>query len=99
MSEPRARRVGVMGGSFNPIHIGHLVTADEARSSFGLDEVVFVPAGRPWQKDAHDVAPAEHRYMMCVLATSQDPTLRISRTEIDRPGQTDPLDTLQASTD
>jgi nicotinate-nucleotide adenylyltransferase len=99
MSEPRARRVGVMGGSFNPIHIGHLVTADEARYSFGLDEVVFVPAGHPWQKDVHDVAPAEHRYMMCVIATSQDPTFRVSRIEIDRPGPTYTLDTLRALKD
>jgi len=96
MSETRARRVGVMGGSFNPIHIGHLVTADEARHSFDLDEVVFVPAGHPWQKDVHDVAPAEHRHMMCVIATSQDPTFRVSRIEIDRPGPTYTLDTLRA---
>ncbi|HJT38105.1 MAG TPA: nicotinate-nucleotide adenylyltransferase [Actinomycetota bacterium] len=96
MSGTRARRVGVMGGSFNPIHIGHLVTADEARYTFELDEVVFVPAGRPWQKDAADVAPAEHRYMMCVIATSQDPTFRVSRIEIDREGPTYTLDTLHA---
>jgi len=88
-----------MGGSFNPIHIGHLVTADEARYSFGLDEVVFVPAGHPWQKEAGDVAPAEHRYMMCVIATSPDPTFRVSRIEIDRPGPTYTLDTLRALKD
>ena len=99
MSETRARRVGVMGGSFNPIHIGHLVTADEARHSFDLDEVLFVPAGHPWQKDVHDVAPAEHRHMMCVIATSQDPTFRVSRIEIDRPGPTYTLDTLRALKD
>ena len=96
MNEPRARRVGVMGGSFNPIHIGHLVTADEARYTFSLDEVVFVPAGQPWQKESGEVAPAEHRYMMCVIATSPDPTFRVSRIEIDRPGPTYTLDTLQA---
>jgi nicotinate-nucleotide adenylyltransferase len=96
MSEPRARRVGVMGGSFNPIHIGHLVTADEARYTFSLDEVIFVPAGQPWQKETADVAPAEHRYMMCVIATSPEPTFRVSRIEIDRPGPTYTLDTLQA---
>ncbi|HJT37141.1 MAG TPA: nicotinate-nucleotide adenylyltransferase [Actinomycetota bacterium] len=96
MSGTRARRVGVMGGSFNPIHIGHLVTADEARYTFELDEVVFAPAGRPWQKDAGDVAPAEHRYMMCVIATSPDPTFRVSRIEIDREGPTYTLDTLRA---
>ena len=96
MNEPRARRVGVMGGSFNPIHIGHLVTADEARYTFSLDEVIFVPAGRPWQKESGDVAPAEHRYMMCVIATSPEPTFRVSRLEIDRPGPTYTLDTLKA---
>ena len=99
MNEPRARRIGVMGGSFNPIHIGHLVTADEARYSFDLDEVVFVPAGRPWQKEAVDIAPAEHRYMMCVIATSPDPAFRVSRIEIDREGPTYTLDTLRALKD
>jgi nicotinate-nucleotide adenylyltransferase len=96
MSEPRARRVGVMGGSFNPIHIGHLVTADEARSTFSLDEVVFVPAGQPWQKEATEVAPAEDRYLMCVVATSADPTFSVSRIEIDRPGPTYTIETLHA---
>jgi nicotinate-nucleotide adenylyltransferase len=96
MNEPRARRVGVMGGSFNPIHIGHLVTADEARYTFSLDEVIFVPAGQPWQKEAGEVAPAEHRFMMCVIATSPEPTFRVSRIEIDRPGPTYTLDTLKA---
>ena len=96
MNEPRARRVGVMGGSFNPIHIGHLVTADEARYTFSLDEVIFVPAGQPWQKESGEVAPAEHRYMMCVIATSPEPTFRVSRIEIDRPGPTYTLDTLKA---
>src|SRR5438445_2023095 len=96
MNEPRARRVGVMGGSFNPIHIGHLVTADEARHTFSLDEVIFVPAGQPWQKEAGEVAPAEHRYMMCVIATSPEPSFRVSRIEIDRPGPTYTLDTLKA---
>jgi nicotinate-nucleotide adenylyltransferase len=96
MNEPRARRVGVMGGSFNPIHTGHLVTADEARYTFSLDEVLFVPAGQPWQKEMGDVAPAEDRYMMCVIATSPDPMLRFSRIEIDRAGPTYTLDTLKA---
>jgi nicotinate-nucleotide adenylyltransferase len=96
MNEPRARRVGVMGGSFNPIHIGHLVTADEARYTFSLDEVLFVPAGQPWQKETANVEPAEHRYMMCVIATSPEPSFRVSRIEIDRPGPTYTLDTLKA---
>jgi nicotinate-nucleotide adenylyltransferase len=96
MNEPRARRVGVMGGSFNPIHNGHLVTADEARHAFSLDEVIFVPAGHPWQKEVTDVAPAEDRYLMCVIATSSDPAFRVSRIEIDRPGPTYTVDTLHA---
>jgi nicotinate-nucleotide adenylyltransferase len=94
MNEPRARRVGVMGGSFNPIHYGHLVTADEARQAFDLDEVIFVPAGHPWQKDVVDIAPAEDRYLMCVIATASNPTFRVSRVEIDRPGPTYTVDTL-----
>jgi nicotinate-nucleotide adenylyltransferase len=96
MNEPRARRVGVMGGSFNPIHIGHLVTADEARHAVDLDEVIFVVAGQPWQKDVEDVAPAEDRYLMCVIATASNPTFRVSRIEIDRPGPTYTVDTLHA---
>ena len=96
MNEPRARRVGVMGGSFNPIHIGHLVTADEARHAFDLDEVLFVPAGHPWQKDVEDVAPAEDRYLMCVIATASNPTFRVSRIELDRPGPTYTVETLHA---
>jgi nicotinate-nucleotide adenylyltransferase len=96
MNEPRARRVGVMGGSFNPIHYGHLVTADEARHAFDLDEVIFVPAGHPWQKDLDDVAPEEDRYLMCVIATASNPTFRVSRIEIDRPGPTYTVDTLHA---
>jgi nicotinate-nucleotide adenylyltransferase len=96
MNEPRARRVGVMGGSFNPIHTGHLVTADEARYTFDLDEVIFVPAGHPWQKEDTTVAPAEHRYNMCIIATSPDPMFQVSRVEIERPGPTYTLDTLRA---
>jgi nicotinate-nucleotide adenylyltransferase len=99
MNQPRARRVGVMGGSFNPIHNGHLVTADEARHTFALDRVVFVPAGQPWQKDASDIAPAEDRYLMCVIATSADPTFSVSRIEIDRPGPTYTIETLRALKD
>lgn len=90
------RRVGVMGGTFNPIHTGHLVTADEARHAFALDEVVFVPAGKPWQKDDGDVAPAEDRYLMAVIATAANPAFNVSRVEIDRDGPTYTIDTLRA---
>lgn len=85
---------GVMGGTFNPIHIGHLVTAEEALYAFDLREVVFVPAGQPWQKD-RDVADAEHRYLMTVIATASNPHFRVSRMEIDRAGPTYTIDTLR----
>ena len=64
------RRVGVMGGTFDPIHYGHLVTAEEAVVQFGLDEVVFVPTGRPWMKADRVVSPSEDRYLMTVVATA-----------------------------
>lgn len=85
-----------MGGTFNPIHIGHLVTADEARYTHHLDEVIFVPAGRPWQKEGVDVAEAEHRYLMTVIATASNPAFSVSRIEVDRPGPTYTVDTLRA---
>jgi nicotinate-nucleotide adenylyltransferase len=92
----RTRRIGVMGGTFNPIHTGHLVTAEEARHAFSLDEVVFVPAGRPWQKEASEVAAAEDRYLMTVIATASHPAFSVSRVEIDREGPTYTVDTLRA---
>lgn len=88
------RPIGVMGGSFNPIHIGHLVAAEEALAAFGLHEVLFVPAGRPWQKDKADLAPAEDRYLMTVIATSSNSMFKVSRMEIDAPGPTYTVDTL-----
>jgi nicotinate-nucleotide adenylyltransferase len=89
------RAVGVMGGTFNPIHYGHLVTAQEALAAFDLDEVVFVPAGAPWQKTDADVAPAEDRYLMTVIATATNAKFRVSRIEIDREGPTYTKDTLR----
>jgi nicotinate-nucleotide adenylyltransferase len=86
------RRVGVMGGTFDPIHHGHLVAASEVVDRFGLDEVIFVPTGQPWQK--HDVSPAEHRYLMTVIATAANPRFTVSRVDIDRPGPTYTVDTL-----
>jgi nicotinate-nucleotide adenylyltransferase len=88
--------VGVMGGTFNPIHIGHLVTAEEALFAFALREVIFVPAGQPWQKERIDVAEAEHRYLMTVIATASNSHFQVSRTEIDRPGPTFTVETLRA---
>jgi len=82
-----------MGGTFDPIHYAHLLCADEARTQFGLDEVLFIPAGDPWQKG--QVTSAEDRYMMVVLATSSNPHFSVSRIEMDRPGPTYTLDTLR----
>lgn len=89
-----ARRVGIMGGTFDPIHLGHLVTAEQARADLELDEVVFLPAGSPWQKDG-STAP-EHRYLMTVLATAENPAFSVSRLELDREGETYTVDTLRA---
>lgn len=84
-----------MGGTFDPIHHGHLVAASEVASVFDLDEVVFVPTGEPWQKSSRDVAPAEHRYLMTVIATAANPRFTVSRVDIDRPGPTYTIDTLR----
>ena len=89
-----SRRIGVMGGTFDPIHLGHLVAAEEARWQFGLDRVVFVPAGRPWQKPV-GVTPAEDRYLMTVIATASNPAFTVSRLEIDHPGPAYTVDTLR----
>lgn len=84
-----------MGGTFDPIHHGHLVTAEEALWQFGLDEVVFVPTGHPWMKQDREVSPAEDRYLMVVVATSSNPRFTVSRLEIERAGPTYTVDTLR----
>jgi nicotinate-nucleotide adenylyltransferase len=89
------RRVGVMGGTFDPVHHGHLVAASEVAHRFSLDEVVFVPTGQPWQKRDREVTPAEDRYLMTVIATASDPRFRVSRVDIDRGGPTYTVDTLR----
>jgi nicotinate-nucleotide adenylyltransferase len=88
------RRIGVMGGTFDPIHHGHLVAASEVADLFGLDEVVFVPTGQPWQKTHREVSPAEDRYLMTVVATASNPRFTVSRVDIDRGGPTYTVDTL-----
>jgi nicotinate-nucleotide adenylyltransferase len=90
------RRLGVMGGTFDPIHYGHLVTAEEALVQFALDEVVFVPTGQPWMKQEREVSPAEDRYLMTVIATASNPRFRVSRIEVEREGPTYTVDTLKA---
>ena len=88
------RRIGVMGGTFDPVHHGHLSAANEVAALYDLDEVVFVPTGQPWQKSHRDVSPAEDRYLMTVVATASNPLFTVSRIDIDRPGPTYTLDTL-----
>jgi nicotinate-nucleotide adenylyltransferase len=89
------RRVGIMGGTFDPIHHGHLVAASEVADRFGLDEVVFVPTGRPWQKEDVPVSPAEDRYLMTVIATASNPRFHVSRVDIERDAPTYTVDTLR----
>ncbi len=90
-----ARKVGIMGGTFDPIHHGHLVAASEVAEQFALDEVIFVPTGAPWQKSDSEVSPAEHRYLMTVIATASNPRFWVSRVDIDRPGPTYTIDTIR----
>jgi len=89
------RRIGIMGGTFDPVHNGHLVAASEVATLFGLDEVVFVPTGQPWQKADREVSPAEDRYLMTVIATASNPRFSVSRVDIDRGGATYTIDTLR----
>ena len=93
--ESHRTRIGVMGGTFDPIHHGHLVAASEVQAWFDLDEVVFVPTGQPWQKSASEVSPAEDRYLMMVIATASNPRFSVSRADIDRGGPTYTVDTLR----
>src|SRR5690242_15839349 len=83
-----------MGGTFDPVHHGHLVAASEVASGFALDEVVFVPTGQPWQKSEREVTASEDRYLMTVIATASNPRFTVSRVDIDRPGPTYTIDTL-----
>ena len=84
-----------MGGTFDPIHHGHLVAASEVAARFELDEVVFVPTGQPWQKDEQKVSEPEDRYLMTVIATASNPSFGVSRVDIDRTGPTYTVDTLR----
>ena len=91
----RRTRLGVMGGTFDPVHHGHLVAASEVASLFTLDEVVFVPTGEPWQKGRNLVSEPEDRYLMTVIATASNPRFSVSRVDIDRGGPTYTKDTLR----
>lgn len=92
----REYRLGIMGGTFDPIHYGHLVTAEQAREALTLDLVLFMPAGSPAFKQDREVTSPEDRYAMTVLATAANPSFYASRFEIDRPGVTYTVDTLKA---
>jgi nicotinate-nucleotide adenylyltransferase len=89
------KRIGIMGGTFDPVHHGHLVAASEVQSRFDLDEVIFVPTGQPWQKANQMVSPAEDRYLMTVIATASNPRFSVSRVDIDRGRTTYTIDTLR----
>ncbi len=84
-----------MGGTFDPIHNGHLVAASEVANRFALDEVIFVPTGKPWQKEGKRVSPAEDRYLMTVIATASNPSFSVSRVDVDRDKVTYTVDTLR----
>jgi len=88
------RRLAIMGGTFDPIHFGHLLIAEQAREAQKLDSVIFVPNGRPVFDKAHKVTPAEERYLLCSLAIAGNPYFSLSRTEIDRPGPSFAVDTV-----
>lgn len=89
-------RIGVMGGTFDPLHMAHIAAAEEARLRFGLDRVIFVPAGRPPHKADRPVSDPEHRYQMTRLGTAGYTQFEVSRTEIDRPGPSYSVDTIRA---
>ncbi|NLF03683.1 MAG: nicotinate-nucleotide adenylyltransferase [Actinomycetales bacterium] len=91
----RTTRIGVMGGTFDPIHHGHLVAASEVAHRFELDEVIFVPTGEPAFKQDRDVTSSEHRYLMTVIATASNPRFTVSRVDIERAGLTYTVDTLR----
>jgi nicotinate-nucleotide adenylyltransferase len=86
--------VGIMGGTFDPIHFGHLVAAEEARRCFRLARVIFIPNGRPPHKKEYGVSPAQTRCDMLVLATASNPAFEVSRIEVDRPGPSYAVDTV-----
>ncbi|MCH8284850.1 MAG: nicotinate-nucleotide adenylyltransferase [Chloroflexi bacterium] len=86
---------GVFGGSFNPVHVGHLLVAESVREAAGLDEVVFVPASRPWMKPAPALAPASDRWAMIQLAIGQNERFSASRVDLDRDGPSYAVDTIR----
>jgi nicotinate-nucleotide adenylyltransferase len=90
------RELGVMGGTFDPLHLGHLAVAEEARDVLRLERILFVPAGQPPHKPAGEVSSVEHRLAMVELAIADNPAFELSRVEVDRPGPSYTVDTLEA---
>lgn len=93
------RKIGIMGGTFDPIHVGHLVTAEAVRIEYGLEKVLFIPAGSPPHKQESHVTSAVHRYIMTVMATYSNPHFYVSSIEMDRPGPSYTIDTIRALVD
>ncbi len=91
----RPLRLGIMGGTFNPIHYGHLVTAQEALVQFHLDKVIFMPSGHPPHKKDGEILPPEERYLMTVIATASNPDFSVSRMEIERKGLSYAIDSVR----
>jgi nicotinate-nucleotide adenylyltransferase len=94
--DARPRNLGIMGGTFDPIHLGHLAVAEEAREVLGLERILFVPAGQPPHKPAREVSPVEHRIAMVGLAIADNPAFELSRLEVDRAGPSYTVDTVEA---
>lgn len=91
----KKRRIGIMGGTFDPIHLGHLVTAEAVRIQYQLERVIFVPAGIPPHKLNMKITAARHRYIMTVMATYGNPNFYVSSMEVDRPGPSYTIDTIR----
>lgn len=91
----KSRKIGIMGGTFDPIHIGHLVTADAVRIEYRLDKVLFIPAGNPPHKQGSQVTPTLHRYIMTAMATYSNPFFFVSAIEMERPGPSYTIDTIR----
>lgn len=95
MAKKKNKRIGIMGGTFNPIHYGHLVTAQEAFVQFKLDEVIFMPSGHPPHKRNREILPPEERYLMTIIATASNPHFSVSRLEVERKGPSYAIDTVR----
>jgi nicotinate-nucleotide adenylyltransferase len=91
--------IGLLGGTFDPIHVGHLIIAEEVRLKLTLDEVLFIPTGQPWLKSERRVACGEHRLEMLQLAISSNPHFKVSTVELERPGASYSVDTVSALKD